>query len=60
MASVSCLLVGEAAPAVRQDVGAIANKYARQPWAMLARDEPNAWARHPMAQRTKSPRILAV
>ena len=36
---------------------AIASKHARQLWAMLARDEnydPNAWARHPMAQRPKS------
>ena len=33
---------------------AIANKHARQLWAMLARDEPydpEAWLRHPMVQR---------
>lgn len=35
---------------------AIANKHARQLWALLARDEdydPQAWTRHPMAQRTR-------
>ena len=38
---------------------AIANKHARQLWAMLARDErydADAWAKHPMAQRPKSRR----
>ena len=38
---------------------AIANKHARQLWAMLARDEhydADAWAKHPMAQRPKSAR----
>ena len=33
---------------------AIANKHARQLWAMLARDEnydAEAWLRHPMVQR---------
>ena len=33
---------------------AIANKHARQIWAMLARDEaydPQAWLKHPMVQR---------
>lgn len=38
---------------------AIANKHARQMWAMLARDEaydPNAWLRHPMVQRPKPKR----
>lgn len=41
---------------------AIASKHARQLWAMLARDEdfdPDAWARHPMAQRAKSNHALA-
>jgi transposase len=36
---------------------AIANKHARQIWAMLARGEaydPNAWLRHPMVQRKAS------
>ena len=40
---------------------AIANKHARQLWALLARGEdydPQAWTRHPMAQRI-SPRIQA-
>lgn len=40
---------------------AIASKHARQLWAMLARDEnydPNAWARHPMAQRPKSNHVV--
>lgn len=39
---------------------AIANKHARQLWAMLARDETydaDAWSKHPMAQRPKSTRI---
>ena len=39
---------------------AIANKHARQLWAMLARGETydaDAWAKHPMAQRSKSKRI---
>ncbi|MGH8463277.1 MAG: IS110 family transposase [Pseudomonas sp.] len=38
---------------------AIANKHARQIWAMLARDEdydPHAWLRHPMVQRPRSKR----
>lgn len=38
---------------------AIANKHARQLWAMLARDETydaDAWAKHPMAQRPKKAR----
>jgi len=38
---------------------AIANKHARQAWAMLARDEdydPDAWLRHPMVQRPASKR----
>lgn len=41
---------------------AIANKHARQLWAMLARGEaydPHAWACHPMAQRPKSRQALA-
>jgi transposase len=36
---------------------AIANKHARQLWAILARDEkydPDAWLKHPMVQRTVS------
>lgn len=36
---------------------AVANKHARQIWAMLARGEaydPNAWIRHPMVQRNAS------
>ena len=36
---------------------AIANKHARQLWAMLARDEDyeaDAWLRHPMLQRPAS------
>ena len=36
---------------------AIANKHARQLWAMLARDEDydaDAWLRHPMVQRPAS------
>jgi len=44
---------------------AIANKHARQMWAMLARDEPYdpaAWLRHPMTQRpaTKRPTQSAI
>jgi len=38
-------------------LAAIANKHARQLWAMLARDEdydPDAWQRHPMVQRPAS------
>lgn len=38
---------------------AIANKHARQLWAMLARDEdydPHAWLKHPMVQRAVSGR----
>lgn len=38
---------------------AIANKHARQAWAMLARDEDydaHAWLRHPMVQRPASTR----
>jgi transposase len=41
---------------------AIANKHARQLWAMLARGEtydPDAWAKHPMAQRPKSKHTIA-
>ena len=41
---------------------AIANKHARQAWAMLARDEdydPEAWLRHPMVQRQASKRRRA-
>lgn len=41
---------------------AIANKHARQLWAMLARGEnydADAWAKHPMAQRPKNTRIAA-
>ena len=41
---------------------AIANKHARQLWAILARGEdydPNAWLKHPMAQRPKSRRAIA-
>ena len=41
---------------------AIANKHARQMWAILARGEdydPHAWMRHPMTQRGKSKRSLA-
>lgn len=40
-------------------VVAIANKHARQLWAMLARGEeydPHAWLKHPMAQRPRSTR----
>jgi transposase len=40
-------------------VVAIANKHARQLWAMLARDEgydPHAWLQHPMVQRPRSQR----
>lgn len=38
---------------------AIANKHARQAWAMLARGEgydPHAWLKHPMVQRPASRR----
>ena len=38
---------------------AIANKHARQAWAMLAREEdydPEAWMKHPMVQRPASKR----
>ncbi len=41
---------------------AIANKHARQLWAMLARGEhydPDAWLRHPMVQRAASRRTVA-
>lgn len=41
---------------------AIASNHARQLWAMLARNEnfdPDAWARHPMTQRSKSNHALA-
>lgn len=41
---------------------AIANKHARQLWAMLARDEdydPHAWLKHPMVQRPRSTRPAA-
>lgn len=40
-------------------VVAIANKHARQLWAMLARGEdydPHAWLKHPMVQRPRSKR----
>lgn len=40
-------------------LAAIANKHARQLWAMLARDEdydPHAWLKHPMVQRPRSKR----
>lgn len=40
---------------------AIANKHARQMWAMLARDEDydaNAWLKHPMVQRPASKRSM--
>ena len=42
---------------------AIANKHARQLWAMLARDEaydPDAWMKHPMVQRPRSRRSAQV
>lgn len=42
---------------------AIANKHARQLWAMLARGEdydPEAWLRHPMVQRPANKNRLAV
>ena len=42
---------------------AIANKHARQLWAMLARDEDydaEAWLRHPMVQRPASKKAHAV
>ncbi len=38
---------------------AIANKHARQLWAMLAREEDydaHAWLKHPMVQRPRSTR----
>lgn len=41
---------------------AIANKHARQAWAMLARGEhydPHAWLRHPMVQRPATKRRAA-
>lgn len=41
---------------------AIANKHARQLWALLARGEdydPQAWTRHPMAQRIKPTHLRA-
>ena len=41
---------------------AIANKHARQLWAMLARGEdydPDAWIKHPMVQRAASRRTMA-
>lgn len=41
---------------------AIANKHARQAWAMLARGEdydPNAWLKHPMVQRPANKRRAA-
>lgn len=41
---------------------AIANKHARQLWAMLARGEdydPDAWSKHPMLQRVASQQALA-
>ena len=41
---------------------AIANKHARQLWAMLARGEdydPNAWLKHPMVQRATRNRVIA-
>lgn len=41
---------------------AIANKHARQLWAMLARNErydPDAWLKHPMTQRAASKRSAA-
>jgi transposase len=43
-------------------LAAIANKHARQLWAILARGEdydPNAALRHPMAQRAASKRVVA-
>ena len=42
---------------------AIANKHARQLWAMLARNEdydPEAWLRHPMVQRPATKKTHAV
>jgi transposase len=41
---------------------AVANKHARQMWAMLARGEdydPHAWIRHPMTQRNAKARANA-
>ena len=43
-------------------LAAIANKHARQLWAMLARGEdydPDAWLKHPMTQRAASRRTIA-
>ena len=42
---------------------AIANKHARQIWAMLARGEhydPDAWLKHPMVQRAASKKARAI
>lgn len=42
---------------------AIANKHARQLWAMLSRNEdydPHAWLKHPMVQRPASKRVIAI
>ncbi|KIQ97936.1 Mobile element protein [Lysobacter sp. A03] len=42
---------------------AIANKHARQLWAMLARDEDydaEAWLKHPMVQRPATSRKQTV
>lgn len=44
-------------------LAAIANKHARQLWAILARGEdydPNAWMKHPMAQRATGKRSAAI
>ena len=44
-------------------LAAIANKHARQTWAILARDEdydPHAWLKHPMVQRPARRRTTAV
>lgn len=41
---------------------AVANKHARQLWAMLARGEaydPHAWINHPMTQRNKTRQVAA-
>ena len=41
---------------------AVANKHARQSWAMLARGEaydPHAWINHPMTQRNKTRQAVA-
>jgi transposase len=43
-------------------LAAIANKHARQIWAMLARDEnydADAWLRHPMVQRKRKHQAIA-